>query len=735
MSGNTLQEIVGHNYGKIKALREQGIDPYPRRFQVTHSAAEALKQPADARVRCAGRVVLLRLMGKAAFAHIKDGSGKIQIYVKKDAVGEKDYETFKKFVGVGDFLGVEGKLFVTKTGELTVAVDKLTILSKSVRPLPEKWHGLTDPETRYRERSLDLISNDEVRRIFVNRARIVSAVRQILDGDGYLEVETPVLCAQAGGASARPFVTFHNVYKNELYMRIATELPLKKLIIGGFDGVYEIGRIFRNEGVDTSHNPEFTSLEAYKAYGDYNTMAELAEKIFARCSELTGVAEVDYNGMKINLRPPFRRVYLPELWKERTGRDIHEVLSGKSFDREALRAQRFAVEGLAAEHLVYVAPGPLLPELRQVDPAERGPEVYLHPVVVHFGDAGQLGAAGEDLLGQLGHGVVVAVGLVGLQRGELGVVAGVHALVAEDAADLVDAVETADDELLERQFGGDAHVELVLVDVVEGDERPRGGAAGLRAQHRRLDLEVAVAVEDLAHRGNYPGAVDEDPPDLVVGDEVQRALAVAGLGVGQAVPLLRQGPHGLGKDGQLVDGDGQLAGLCDEKFPFHAQKIPDADELLEGLVVLLADGVLLDVDLYLAAAVLDMGEGGLSHEAQQHHAAGAAHPRVRGLLQRLGRGMGHLETARVGVYPLLAEGLDLAVVVADYLLECVAAHRPGTSASRTIFTRFLGSKGFSTKAKMFEESSKRSFIWPLAVSMTIGMSLRPSSSCSLDWKV
>lgn len=338
MSGNTLQEIVGHNYGKIKALREQGIDPYPRRFPVTHSAAEALKQPADTRVRCAGRVVLLRLMGKAAFAHIKDGSGKIQIYVKKDAVGEKDYETFKKFLGVGDFLGVEGPLFVTKTGELTVSVEKLAILSKSVRPLPEKWHGLTDPETRYRERSLDLISNDEVRQIFVNRARIVSGVRQVLDGDGYLEVETPVLCAQAGGASARPFVTFHNVYKNELYMRIATELPLKKLIIGGFDGVYEIGRIFRNEGVDTSHNPEFTSLEAYKAYGDYNTMAELAEKIFARCSELTGVSEVDYNGMKINLRPPFRRIYLPEVWKAKTGHDIHEVLSGKSFNREALRA-------------------------------------------------------------------------------------------------------------------------------------------------------------------------------------------------------------------------------------------------------------------------------------------------------------------------------------------------------------------------------------------------------------
>lgn len=346
MSQTALTEIIANNYSKIRSLREKGIDPFPHRFAVTHRIAEARKLAPDAPVVCAGRMMLMRVMGKATFAQLKDGTGTIQIYVKKDAVGEASYEVFKKNCHVGDFLGVEGKLFLTHTNELTVNVEKVTVLSKSVRPLPEKWHGLTDPETRYRERYLDLISNDEVREIFVKRARIISAIRQVLDSDGYLEVETPVLGAQAGGASARPFVTFHNVYQSQLYMRIATELPLKKLVIGGFDGVYEIGRIFRNEGIDTRHNPEFTTLEAYRAYSDYNGMAALVEQVFARCSELLGAETIDYNGMKINVKPPFRRLSLPEAWKAGTGEDIHEVLQGKSFNRANLRrlADRLKIE-------------------------------------------------------------------------------------------------------------------------------------------------------------------------------------------------------------------------------------------------------------------------------------------------------------------------------------------------------------------------------------------------------
>lgn len=337
MSQNALTGIVNNNYAKIKNLRDKGIDPFPRRFTVTHKIAEARKLPAQTHVVCAGRMMLMRVMGKATFGQLRDGTGQVQFYVKKDAVGEEAYDIFRKNNNVGDFLGVEGKLFLTHTNELTINVEKLTILSKAVRPLPEKWHGLTDPETRYRERYLDLISNAEARGIFIKRAQIISTIRRVLDADGYLEVETPVLGAQAGGASARPFITFHNMYKTEFYMRIATELPLKKLVIGGYDGVYEIGRIFRNEGIDTRHNPEFTTLEAYRAYTDYNGMAALVEQVFAGCAALMGVETVDYDGMKISLKPPFKRLSLPEAWKDGVGEDIHEILLGKAFNRPNLR--------------------------------------------------------------------------------------------------------------------------------------------------------------------------------------------------------------------------------------------------------------------------------------------------------------------------------------------------------------------------------------------------------------
>ncbi|MEW5951887.1 MAG: lysine--tRNA ligase [Elusimicrobiota bacterium] len=336
MENNPINEIIKNNYDKIRALKEKNIDPFPRRFEVKNKISSALSLPEGENAVIAGRIVLMRVMGKATFAHLKDGTGKMQIYARKDALGDEAYEVFKKNCHVGDFVGVEGKIFKTHTGEITVNASKITVLSKSVRPLPEKWHGITDPETRYRERYLDLIAHDRVKEIFVKRAKIISIIRNVLDSDGYIEVETPVLCSQAGGASARPFITFHNVYKTELYMRIATELPLKKLIIGGYDGVYEIGRVFRNEGIDTRHNPEFTTLEAYKAYADYNTMASLVEKIFEKCCENFGFYEIEYDGIKLNLKPPFERIYLPERWKQKLGCDIHEVLSGKSFNKQNL---------------------------------------------------------------------------------------------------------------------------------------------------------------------------------------------------------------------------------------------------------------------------------------------------------------------------------------------------------------------------------------------------------------
>jgi len=342
----TKDVIVNEGYRKIFLLREKGIEPFPRRFKTTHMAAQALLQPEGSRVIVAGRIVLMRVMGKASFAHVKDSTGRIQIYVKRDNIGGENYEVFRKLLNVGDFVGGEGELFVTRTGEKTINGKRLVVLSNSVRPKPEKWRGLTDPELRYRERYLDIVSNDEVRNIFIVRSRIIAAMRQVLDGRGYFEVETPILCSQAGGASARPFFTYHNVYKKELALRIATELYLKKLIIGGFDGVYEIGRVFRNEGIDTRHNPEFTMLEAYKAYADYNDMADLLEDIFSACCRVLNIESVIYYGKKVNLKVPYRRIYLPDEWKSECKEDIHEVLKGKSFDREKLEklALRLNVE-------------------------------------------------------------------------------------------------------------------------------------------------------------------------------------------------------------------------------------------------------------------------------------------------------------------------------------------------------------------------------------------------------
>lgn len=343
---NTLTEIIARRYDEVRQLRTEGVDPYPPRFDVTHNASEAKVSAADSTVSCAGRVVQLRLMGKAAFGQMQDYSGKMQFYVKKDAVGEQAYDFFKKHIHVGDFLGVKGTIFTTHTGEVTIAAGALTLLSKAIRPMPEKWHGLTDTEVRFRNRHMDLIANKEVRDIFIARSKIVRAIRRTLDDEGFLEVETPTLCASAGGASATPFETYHNALKTPLFMRIATELYLKRLIIGGMERVYEIGKVFRNEGIDTRHNPEFTMLEAYQAYTDYEGMARLFESIIEACARELGIESVEYKGEKISLKPPFRRLYMPELWKEHVGEDIHNVLNGKTFNRPALiaLAKRLNVE-------------------------------------------------------------------------------------------------------------------------------------------------------------------------------------------------------------------------------------------------------------------------------------------------------------------------------------------------------------------------------------------------------
>jgi lysyl-tRNA synthetase class 2 len=340
-----LESIIALKKAKVAELRARGVDPYPARTARQHPCAEVarlaatLTDPAahsTEKVALAGRLVELRPMGKSIFARLADLSGRAQVYFKKDAMVEAEFLLVKKDLHVGDFVSVAGPVFRTKTGEPTVAVESVSLLAKALRPLPEKWHGLTDTDLRYRQRHLDLISTPESREVFLKRAKIITTIRRVLDSRGYVEVETPVLLGQAGGASARPFGTHHNALDQDMVLRIALELYLKKLVIGGLDRVYEIGRVFRNEGIDTSHNPEFTMLEAYEAYSDYDGMASLFETMLSECAEAVGVTEVEWRGTKIDLKPPFRRLYLPEIWKERTGEPIESVLEGKGFDRKGL---------------------------------------------------------------------------------------------------------------------------------------------------------------------------------------------------------------------------------------------------------------------------------------------------------------------------------------------------------------------------------------------------------------
>lgn len=331
-----LDGIIAQRYAEAEELKAAGINPYPNHCEKTHSCAEAKEAAEETEVSTAGRLVQLRLMGKAAFAHIRDFSGKVQLYIAKDNLGDEAYAFFKKHMAVGDFVAVKGHMFVTKTGEKTIKASSLELISKAIRPMPEKFHGLQDTEVRFRKRHLDLIANEDVKDIFVKRAKIISSIRRTLENQGYLEVETPVLTPDSGGAVARPFQTYHNALKMPLRLRIALELYHKRLIVGGFDRIYEIGHMFRNEGIDTTHNPEFTMMELYQAYGDVNTMADLFEEIVGNAAKAIGVEKVMYRGQEINLVPPFKRLYIPEAWKETFGQDIHEVLDGRQFKREPL---------------------------------------------------------------------------------------------------------------------------------------------------------------------------------------------------------------------------------------------------------------------------------------------------------------------------------------------------------------------------------------------------------------
>src|SRR5574344_1133460 len=329
------QQIVRRE--KMAHLAEQGIDPFGKRFERTATSGQLKDKYADKTKEelhdinqtaiIAGRLMTKRGKGKVGFAHIQDRDGQLQIYVRKDAVGEENYQIFKK-ADLGDFLGVEGEIMRTDMGELTIKATHITHLSKSLRPLPEKFHGLTDVETKYRKRYLDLSSNRESFDRFVTRSKIISEIRHYLDGLGFLEVETPVLHNEAGGAAARPFITHHNAQHFDMVFRIATQLHLERLIVGGMERVYEIGRIFRNEGMDATHNPEFTSIEVYQAYADYQDIMDLTEGIIQHTAKaVVGDGPVTYQGTEIAIHEPFKRIHIVDAIKEQTGVDFWQEMS------------------------------------------------------------------------------------------------------------------------------------------------------------------------------------------------------------------------------------------------------------------------------------------------------------------------------------------------------------------------------------------------------------------------
>lgn len=338
-----LKQIMNVRLEKMDALRERGVDPFGHRFDITHHINEIIDQKdalveSGEEVKIAGRIMAKRGQGKAGFANVADLSGNMQIYSRQDVVGEDMHWLFKK-ADIGDIVGITGQVFVTDRGELSIKVTHFDHLCKSMRPLPEKFHGLTDTETRYRQRYVDLIMNPEVKNTFVLRSKIVTAIRRYLDERAFLEVETPVLHTLAGGANARPFITHHNALDIDLYMRIALELHLKRLIVGGMERVYEIGRVFRNEGIDTRHNPEFTLLEVYQAFGDYETMMDLTEDLFRTVAkEVLGSAVLDYGDFKVDLETPWRRISMSDSVKEATGIDYASDMTDDEF-RAAARAR------------------------------------------------------------------------------------------------------------------------------------------------------------------------------------------------------------------------------------------------------------------------------------------------------------------------------------------------------------------------------------------------------------
>ena len=344
-------EIIANKWEEMEKLKKEGIDPFGHNFIRTCKIIDLIEENKDMEiggcgtkeVTIAGRLMALRRHGKAIFGNIEDVSEKIQIYVKSNEIGKKAFNLFGK-IDIGDILGVAGLVFKTRTGEITILVKEFTLLCKSIRSLPEKWHGLKDVEIRYRKRYLDLIVNSAVREIFIKRSKVVQSIRNFLDSRGYLEVETPIMQPIPGGATARPFITHHNTLHRDFYLRIAPELYLKRLLVGGFEKVYELSRNFRNEGISTKHNPEFTMLELYEAYGDYHSMMQITEELIVFVvKKIFGSLEIEYQGNKINFTPPWKRISMYKAIEDTVGIRVDKI-SQKDF-RKVVKKYNLNIKG------------------------------------------------------------------------------------------------------------------------------------------------------------------------------------------------------------------------------------------------------------------------------------------------------------------------------------------------------------------------------------------------------
>ncbi|EGL19689.1 MULTISPECIES: lysine--tRNA ligase [unclassified Paenibacillus] len=480
-----LNELLQIRRDKLDELRGLGVDPFGDKYVRTHTAKQILDayeetpkeelEQQTVEVSIAGRIMQKRAMGKASFAHLQDITGKIQIYVRQDALGDTKYNAFD-LLDIGDMVGVKGTVFKTKTGETSIKVKELEVLTKSLLPLPEKYHGLKDVETRYRQRYVDLIMNQEVKETFILRSRIIQSMRRYLDGLGYLEVETPTLHAIAGGAAARPFITHHNALDMQLYMRIAIELHLKRLIVGGLEKVYEIGRVYRNEGISTRHNPEFTMIELYEAYADYKDIMALTENMVAHIAqEVLGTTTVQYQGHEVNLAPSWKRISMVDAIKEVVGVDFSVHMSNEEAQRLAKEHKVPVEPHMTFGHIVnqffetFVEETLIQPTFIYGHPLEISPLAKKNPEDPRFTD-----------------------------RFELFIVAREHANAFTELNDPIDQRQRFEAQLLEREHGNDEAHEMDddFIRALEYGMPPTGGL-GIGIDRLVMLLTNAPSIRDV----------------------------------------------------------------------------------------------------------------------------------------------------------------------------------------------------------------------------------------------